>query len=98
MFVDYARQRLSAGEKLWWLEDEHTVDLRVRRYSQLEDDEKRQMRAEAAILCPQVVAPRRTATKYDAVLHFLITYHGVLGSRDMFSAGSRWCEGRCSRR
>ena len=85
---DYARQRLSAGEKLWWLEDEHTVDLRVRRYSQLEDDEKKKMRAEAAILCPQVVAPRRTANKYDAAFHFLITYHGVLATRDMFSAGS----------
>ena len=87
---EYARSRLQPGERLWWLEDQHTVDLRVRRFSKLNDEEKRQMRAETAVLCPEIVSPGRQHqhNKYDAALHFLLTYRGILASRDMFTAGS----------
>ena len=85
---EYARARLQPGERLWWLEDQHTVDLKIRRFRKLSAEEKRQMRAETAVLCPEIVSPARRQNKYDAALHFLLTYRGVLASRDMFTAGS----------
>jgi hypothetical protein len=53
-------------------------------------DEKLQVTAEAALLCPRVVAPSRSKKKYDDVALYLITYHGILAhqARDLFSAGS----------
>lgn len=90
----YARSRLKAGERLWWLEDkeeaEHTLPIQARLYTSLETAEKRQLRAEAALLCPQIVAPSRSKRKYDDVTLYLLTYRGVLASqvRDLFSAGS----------
>jgi hypothetical protein len=92
----YARARLKEGDRLWWLEDkpeeaqEHSLPLEVRLYMGLSQEEKRRLRAEAALLCPQVVKPRRSKKKYDDAAMYLITYHGVLCSqaRDLFSAGS----------
>ncbi len=90
----YARARLKEGERLWWLEDteesNHSLPLQVRLYMRLSQDEKRKMRAEAALLCPQIVKPSRSKGKYDDVSIYLLTYHGVLCSqaRDLFSAGS----------
>ena len=85
---EYARKRQKPGERIWWLDDEHTLDMRVRRFSDLGKGEQKKMRAEAAILCPQVVGSGRNLSKYDEAFHFLITYRGVLATRDMFSAGS----------
>jgi len=92
----YARDRLKKGDRLWWLEDkpeesqEHSLPLEVRLYMGLEQEEKRKLRAEAALLCPQIVKPSRSKKKYDDAALYLITYHGVLCSqaRDLFSAGS----------
>ena len=83
----YARGRLKAGERLWWLEDkpeegqEHSLPLGVRLYMGLDQAEKRKLRAEAALLCPQVVKPSRTKKKYDDEAPYLLTYHGVLCSQ-----------------
>ncbi|MGC2289676.1 MAG: restriction endonuclease [Thermoplasmata archaeon] len=91
---DYARGRLKPGEHLWWMGDRpdeaHVLPLGVRLYTGLEQDEKRRLRAEAALLCPQVVKPSRSKGKYDDATMYLLTYHGVLCSqaRDLFSAGS----------
>lgn len=90
----YARGRLKEGEHLWWLDDSpdisHTLPLEVRLYMRLEQEEKRRMRAEAAVLCPQIVKPSRSKNKYDDAAMYLLTYHGVLcpQARDLFSAGS----------
>lgn len=90
----YARSRLKAGERLWWLENqensEHTLPIQARLYTSLDSDEKRTLRAEAALLCPQIVKPSRSKRKYDDVSLYLLTYHGVLAPqvRDLFSAGS----------
>jgi len=90
----YARSRLKRGEKLWWLEDErdhgHTLPMQARLYMSLRQEEKRKLRAEAAILCPQIVKPSRAKHKYDDATLYLLTAHGVLCSqaRDLFSAGS----------
>jgi hypothetical protein len=90
----YARSRLKQGERLWWLEDkeepEHTLPIQARLYMTLPQAEKRKMRAEAAVLCPQIVKPSRAKNKYDDVTLYLLTYHGVLcpQARDLFSAGS----------
>jgi hypothetical protein len=59
----YARARLKEGERLWWLEDpeetSHSLPLQVRLYMRLSQEKKRRMRAEAALLCPQIVKPSR---------------------------------------
>ncbi len=88
---EYARSRLKPGERLWWMEnEEHTLSLSVKRYNKLSHQERIRLRAEAAVLCPQICAPRTKQDKYDAVAHYLLTYHGILSARarDMFSAGS----------
>ncbi len=92
----YARGRLKEGEHLWWLEDnlekeeQRSHEPQIRLYMRLEQEEKRRLRAEAALLCPQVVKPSRSKNKYDEATVYLLSYHGVLCSqaRDLFSAGS----------
>jgi hypothetical protein len=48
------------------------------------------LRAEAAILCPQLLKPSRSKKKYDDAAIYLLTYRGVLcpQTRDLFTAGS----------
>ena len=89
----YARGRLKPGERLWWLDDnkkEHSLPIQARLYTSLSAEEKKKLRAEATLLCPQVVSSGRAKNKYDDVVLFLLTYHGVLchQARDLFSAGS----------
>ncbi|WP_243047994.1 hypothetical protein [Dyella sp. RRB7] len=90
----YARGRLRPGERLWWLEDSpnevHSLPIQARLYTKLPLDEKTKLRAEAVLLCPQIVASGRSRNKYDDVVLYLLTYHGVLchQARDLFSAGS----------
>ncbi len=90
----YAKGRLKEGERLWWLEEkaeqEHSLPIQVRLYMDLPVEEKRRLRAEATLLCPQIVAGSRIKNKYNDVALYLLTYHGVLASntRDLFSAGS----------
>ncbi len=91
---DYARSRLSPGERLWWLADDptdiHTLSLGVRLYTNLPQSEKRQLRAEAAVLCPSIAKPSRAKGKYNDAVLYLLTYRGVLvfQARDLFTAGS----------
>ena len=90
----YARGRLKEGERLWWLEARseqgHSLPLQVRLYMGLPQEEKRKLRAEAALLCPHIVRPSRSRGKYSDATIYLLTYHGVLcpQARDLFSAGS----------
>ena len=90
----YAKKRLKPGERLWWIEDkeeqEHSLPLEVRIYMNLKQSEKRRLRAEAAMLCPQIVKPSRSRDKYSDAVSYLLTYRGVLcpQARDLFSAGS----------
>jgi len=89
----YAKSRMKDGERLWWIDDqpeERAVSLSVQLYTKLSQPEKRKLRAESAILCPQIVKSGRAAGKYDDVTMFLLTYYGVLcnQARDLFSAGS----------
>ncbi len=78
----YARARLRKGERLWWLEDspdaEHALPIQARLYTSLGKDEKLRLRAEAALLCPSIVKPSRSRNKYDDVVLYLLTYHGVI--------------------
>jgi hypothetical protein len=93
----YARSRLQAGERLWWLEDDfddsgHSLPIQARLYTSLPIEEKTRLRAEATILCPNIVQTRGAGVrhKYDDVVLYLLTYHGVIchQARDLFSAGS----------
>lgn len=90
----YARGRLRPGERLWWLEDRpdqgHSLPLQARLYTSLSQPEKRKLRAEAALLCPEVVKSSRSRKKYDDAVLYLLTYRGVLchQARDLFTAGS----------
>lgn len=93
----YSRQIHPDG-RLWWLGDSnegegHTTSVEVRIYKNLDVATKDKLRAEALVLCPQVLIPDRAKgsdRKYDDAVLFLMTYHGVLVSnaRDLFTAGS----------
>ena len=91
---NYARGRLKKGEHLWWLDDSessnHSFSLNVRLFTNLDQSEKDKVRAEGALLCPQIVLPSHNRTKYNDVVTFLMTYHGILchQARDLYSAGS----------
>jgi hypothetical protein len=88
----YTRGRLKPGEQTWWLEDESTpgIPLTVRLYTSLSLEEKIKLRAEGAILFPQIVGGGRVKDKYNAVSFFFLKYHNVFctQTRDLFSAGS----------
>lgn len=90
----YARARLHKGERLWWLEDtpdsDHTLPIQARLYTSLSRSEQIRLRAEASLLCPKIVGSGRARNKYDDVVLYLLTYHGVIchQARDLFSAGS----------
>jgi hypothetical protein len=88
----YAKARLAKGERLWWLEekpdDGHALPLQVKLYANLEDEDKLKMRAEASLICPRVVSSRGDSSKFTDAIMYLLTYRGVLISRDTFSAGS----------
>jgi hypothetical protein len=89
----YAR-KLHPDGRLWWIEvtetEEHTVPVQARLYTDLSVEEKTRLRAEAALLCPSIVKSGRSRHKYDDMVLYLLTYHGVLchQARDLFSAGS----------
>jgi len=89
----YAR-KIHPDGRLWWIEeketDEHTVPLQARLYTNLSTDEKTLLRAEAALLCPKIVDSGRSRNKYDDMVLYLLTYHGIIchQARDLFSAGS----------
>jgi hypothetical protein len=89
----YAR-KIHPDGRLWWIEDkeadEHTVPLQARLYTNLPQEEKTRLRAEAALLCPQIVDSGRSRNKYDDMVLYLLTYHGIIchQARDLFSAGS----------
>ncbi|MDE0307494.1 MAG: hypothetical protein OXI87_21825 [Albidovulum sp.] len=86
------RKRLKEGEKLWWFGDEqdHTIPVNVRLYRNLPSAIQSALRAEAALMCPEIFLGSRRKNKYDGIAVYLLTQHGVLASnvRDMFSAGS----------
>jgi hypothetical protein len=88
----YARARLKPGERLWWLEakpeEVHSLPMQVKLFANLSKDDKLKMRGEASLLCPQIVGSRNNRTKYTDPIMYLLTYHGILASRDAFSAGS----------
>ncbi|RWR13916.1 restriction endonuclease [Paenirhodobacter populi] len=91
----YARGRLGPGERLWWLEDkedddQHSMSLSVKIYMDLPQDEKRKLRAEAALMSPMICAGSRSKRKYNDAVLYMMTYRGVLcpQARDLFSAGS----------
>lgn len=88
----YARSRMKPGERLWWLDDKpdegHSLPMQVQLFANLSKDEKLKMRAEASLLCPRIVGSGRDRTKYVDPIMYLLTYHGILATRDAFSAGS----------
>lgn len=88
----YARSRMKKGERLWWLEerdsDEHSLPLQVKLFKNLSELDKLKMRAEASLLCPQIVGSSHDRTKYIDPIMYLLTYRGIYATRDAFSAGS----------
>ena len=87
----YAKGRLKEGQRLWWLGDQdNSLDPDIKIYTDLSQEEKRKLRAEASVLCPQICSSSRTRNKYYDVSTYLLLAHGVLApqTRDLFSAGS----------
>lgn len=88
----YSRNRRKPGEQIWWIEDENSlgVPLEIRLYTSLTKEEKIRIRAECAILFPEICKGGRSKTKYKDVSFFMLKYHNVIANqtRDLFSAGS----------
>lgn len=87
----YAKGRLKEGQRLWWLGDpEASLDPDIKIYTDLSQNEKRKLRAEASVLCPQICGSSRKKNKYYDVSTYLLLGHGVLApqTRDLFTAGS----------
>src|SRR5690606_34568330 len=65
----YARGRLKEGEQLWWFGDDPaeppSLPIAVRLYTHLEPNLKLRLRAEATLLCPEVVRSGRSRRKYE---------------------------------
>jgi hypothetical protein len=93
-YVRSYAKKIHPDGRLWWIEekdsDEHTVPMEARLYTNLTMPEKTKLRAEAALLCPKIVKSGRSRDKYDDMVLYLLTYHGVVchQARDLFSAGS----------
>ena len=93
-FVRAYARKIHPNERLWWMGDdagdEHSLPLNIRLYTNLTDEEKIRYRAEALLLCPMVLKSGRVRDKYNDVVMFMLSYHGVLchQARDLFSAGS----------
>lgn len=95
----YAKRK-HPGQWLWWIGDDaepsHTLPPIVRPYTSLTRVEKSVLRAEAAIVCPEVFAPgkggrnKQKTNSYAKAAIYWLRYHGVFAgnSRDVFSAGS----------
>lgn len=92
-FVRAYAKKIHPNEHLWWIEDSndeiHTTG-QARLYTSLSPEDKLRYRAEAALLCPEIVKSGRTRNKYDRMVIFLLTYYGIIchQARDLFSAGS----------
>ncbi|MCW5787719.1 MAG: hypothetical protein KIT49_09510 [Nitrospira sp.] len=88
----YARGRMKPGERLWWLEEEssdgHSLPMQVQLFANLNMEEKLKMRARSSPALPTGCWFGRNRTKYIDPIMFLLTYHGILATRDAFSAGS----------
>lgn len=88
----HVKARISEHQKLWWIDEEgdHTLPLEVRLYRLLPREVKRTLRAEAALMCPQIFKGSRQKGKYDPAAIYLLTQHGVYAPqiRDLFTAGS----------
>ena len=93
-FVRAYARKIHPNERLWWLgedtDDEHTLPLNIRLYTNLTDEEKIRYRAEALLLCPMILKSGHVRNKYNDAVMFMLSYHGVLchQARDLFSAGS----------
>lgn len=91
---EYSRARLQKGERLWWIEDDRSgatgIPLEVRLYMNLTNAEKSALRAEGALLFPQIAAGGRDKTKYTDVAFYFLKYRNVFcpQTRDLFTAGS----------
>lgn len=92
-YVRAYAKKLHPDEHLWWIEstaDELHTTGQARLFTSLSSEEKLRYRAEAALLCPEIVKSGRTRNKYDRLVIFLLTYYGIIchQARDLFSAGS----------
>jgi len=88
----HVKERVGEDEKLWWIDDDntHTLPLQVRIYRLLPSDVKVMLRAETALMCPEIFKGSRQKGKYDQAATYLLTQHGVVAPqiRDLFTAGS----------
>ena len=93
----YARNRLRKGEQLWWLEDleepTHALPVTITFYRYLSNDEKRKLRAEMLLLCPEILQGSHARDKYERAALYSIMRRGIFASRDLFTAGSVGAKG-----
>jgi len=91
--VRYMKQGLKPGERLWWSgEPAQDVDIEIapatiRLTSAVSKEEKDRFIVEGLAYFPDIL--RNSPNKYERFMLWLVANHGVVGTRDMFSAGGR---------
>jgi hypothetical protein len=83
----YLKSKLTAGEKVWWMDDE-TIPV-VREYRNLSVQKKKFITSELFVLFPELLSD--STTKYFGASVYLMTDHQLINSslRDTFSAGGK---------
>ena len=91
--VRYMKQSLKPGERLWWSgepaqdDDIEITPATIRLTSAVSKEEKDRFIVEGLAYFPDIL--RNSPNKYERFMLWLVANHGVVGTRDMFSAGGR---------
>lgn len=99
-YVREYSKRIHPNEHLWWFGDEeedNSSPIEMKLYTQLSYEEKNRLRAEGALLCPEILESGRSPVKYLKPFRYLSMDCGVIAYniRDVFSAGSAAHDGNC---
>lgn len=91
--VNFYKKRLKEGESLWWTgsqenpEEATSAPMTVRLSGKLSTEEKEIFTAQGFAFFPSIFSSK--STKYEKFFLWLATNHGVIASRDFFTAGGR---------
>jgi len=91
--VRYMKKGLKPGERLWWSgepaqdEDIDIAPATIRLISAVSKEEKDRFTVEGLAFFPDIL--RNSPNKYERYMLWLVANHGIVGTRDMFSAGGR---------
>lgn len=86
----YYRKKLKPGEELWWIDSEEASANIIKLWSEVEEEEKEEILADAFILFTELFRPKYNK-KYDRLAGWLVSRYQLVSPslRDNFSAGGQ---------